>query len=140
MKPILILGLPGSGKTTLAILVADALNAVHWNADTVRANINKDLKFTTEDRIEQARRMGWLCANVQQANYQSVADFVCPLPECLAAFGDAFVVWIDRIETGRFADTNAIFQNPSYYHVKISAGSTPSEELKIVLDAYKIFQ
>ena len=57
---ILIMGLPGAGKTTLAQHLAPPLNAVHFNADAVRANINKDLGFSLEDRIEQARRMGWI--------------------------------------------------------------------------------
>src|SRR5262245_4414272 len=53
-------GLPGAGKTTLATILARRLNAVHFNADSVRAEINKGLGFSHEDRIEQARRMGWL--------------------------------------------------------------------------------
>ena len=53
---VLIFGLPGSGKTTLAKALKDRLRAVHWNADDVRANINKDLKFSEADRIEQIGR------------------------------------------------------------------------------------
>ena len=60
-RKILIMGLPGAGKTTLAKALAPRLNAAHFNADEVRTNINKDLGFSEADRIEQARRMGWLC-------------------------------------------------------------------------------
>src|SRR6266702_4679108 len=63
-KKILIMGLPGAGKTTLAEAVARRLNAVHFNADALRQNVNKDLGFSEDDRIEQARRMGWLCDQV----------------------------------------------------------------------------
>ena len=63
-KKILVMGLPGAGKTTLATALAPRLNAVHFNADAVRANLNKDLGFEPKDRIEQARRMGWLCDRV----------------------------------------------------------------------------
>ena len=58
---ILIMGLPGAGKTTLARALGPMLNAVVFNNDEVRKNINRDLGFTMEDRLEQARRMGWLC-------------------------------------------------------------------------------
>ena len=75
-KLIAVGGSPGTGKTTLAKELASLMNAVHWNADDVRNNINKDLGFSMEDRIEQARRMGWLCDNVNKAGYNAIADFV----------------------------------------------------------------
>jgi adenylylsulfate kinase len=77
-RKILIMGLPGAGKTTLAKLLAARLNAVHFNADEIRANINKDLGFDESDRIEQARRMGWLCDQVIKTGGFAVADFICP--------------------------------------------------------------
>src|SRR5262247_4748634 len=99
-KKILIMGLPGAGKTTLSKVLAPRLNAVHFNADEVRAHINKDLGFSEIDRIEHARRMGWLCDQVVKTGCFAIADFVCPTPETRAAFmqgGQAFTVWVDRI-------------------------------------------
>src|SRR5215470_800865 len=95
-KKILIMGLPGAGKTTLAKVLVPRLNAVHFNADEVRANVNKHLGFALEDRLEQARRMGWLCDRVVEAGTYAIADFICPTEATRAAFGEAFVVWIDR--------------------------------------------
>lgn len=136
MKPILIMGLPGSGKTALAKQIAEKLGAVHWNADDVRNNINKDLKFSTEDRIEQAKRMGWLANTVTKVGIHCVVDFVCPLPECRDAFGDAFVVWVDRIASGRFEDTNKLFIPPTSYQVKIPFGMSLIEEQDLVLQEF----
>src|SRR5437763_7326520 len=98
-RKILIMGLPGAGKTTLSKALAPRLNAVHFNADDVRANINKDLGFTKEDRIEQARRMGWLCDLVAERGNYGIADFICPTVDTREAFvanGAAFVIWVDR--------------------------------------------
>lgn len=124
-RKILIMGLPGAGKTTLARVLAPRLGAVHFDADEVRANINKDLGFSVEDRIEQARRMGWLCDRVVEAGGFAIADFVCPLEETRRAFGPAFTVWVDRIEMGRFEDTNRLFEPPAAADVRVTADGAP---------------
>lgn len=122
---ILIMGLPGAGKTTLAQVLVPRLKAVHFNADAVRQNLNKELGFSLEDRLEQARRMGWLCDRVTEAGHIAVADFVCPTPQTRKAFGPAFVVWVDRIDEGRFADTNRVFVPPQHYHVRVTREGSP---------------
>src|SRR6476661_7492074 len=101
MRKILIMGLPGAGKTTLANALAPLLNAVVFNADAVRANLSRDLGFTHPDRVEHARRMGWMCDRVVEAGGTVIADFICPTEETRAAFGDAFTIWVDRIDAGR---------------------------------------
>ncbi len=74
-RKILIMGLPGAGKTTLANALAPPLNAVVFNADAVRANLSRDLGFSHEDRVEHARRMGWMCDRVVEAGGTVIADF-----------------------------------------------------------------
>lgn len=128
MKKILIMGLPGAGKTTLARVLAVRLNAVHFNADEIRSNINRDLGFSPEDREEQARRMGWLCNQVTRTGNYAVADFICPTEATRRGFqqgGDAFVVWVDRIAKGRYEDTNRLFEPPDHVQVRVTSEGTP---------------
>lgn len=128
MRKILLMGLPGAGKTTLARALAPRLNAVLFNADEVRAHINKDLGFSEPDRIEHARRMGWLCDQVVKTGGFAIADFICPTPATRAAFlegGEAFVVWLNRIKAGRFEDTNVLFVPPKDVEVEVLPEGTP---------------
>ena len=123
-RKILIMGLPGAGKTTLAHGLLRRINAVHFNADDVRREISRDLGFSPADRVEHARRMGWLCDRVVEAGGYAVADFICPTPEARSAFtegGPAFVVWVDRIAAGRFEDTNRLFVPPEHHDLRVTA-------------------
>jgi len=124
-RKILIMGLPGAGKTTLARSLAPLLNAVVFNADEVRAHVNRDLGFSHEDRIEHSRRMGWMSDRVAEAGGTAIADFVCPTPQTRAAFGPAFTIWVDRIDEGRFQDTNRLFVPPARWDVRVTPGGSP---------------
>ena len=124
-QKILIMGLPGAGKTTLARILTSKLGAVCFNADEVRLNLNKDLGFTHEDRIEHAKRMGWLCDKVADAGFIAIADFVCPTDETRSAFGDAFVIFVDRILAGRYEDTNRLFVPPERYDIRVGSDGSP---------------
>src|SRR6266545_4438371 len=127
-RKILIMGLPGAGKTTLSNALAPRLNAVHFNVDAVRANVNKDLGFSEADRVEHARRMGWLCDQVVKVGCFAIADFICPTPATRAAFtagGSAFVIWIDRIRSGAFQDTNQMFVPPEHVDVHVTPEGSP---------------
>lgn len=118
---IQLIGLPGAGKTTIAGALADRINGVHINADEVRGTINKDLGFSVEDRIEHARRLGEMARMIAaKQELPVIVDFVCPTKETREAFGKPdILVWVDTIKEGRFADTNALWEDPEHFDHRI---------------------
>jgi len=113
---IQIIGLPGSGKTTLATCLVDRINAIHFNADYVRATINSDLGFSNEDRIEHARRLGEMARMLSAQGSVVVVDFICPTTETRKAFGKPdILIWMNTIAEGRFQDTNKLWEIPTKF-------------------------
>lgn len=113
-KRILIMGLPGAGKTTLAkelqIRLREEGKTVKWlNADEVRTIYN-DWDFSEEGRIRQSLRMREL-ADKFITDYV-ICDFVAPLLEMRNNFNADCTVWVDTIKESRFIDTNNIFIPP----------------------------
>ena len=130
---ILIFGLPGSGKTTLAKPFAELIGGVHVNADAVREHYD-DWDFTPEGRLRQANRMRHLSDGVVMAGKIAVADFVCPTEEARKAFDPDYTVWMDTIKEGRFEDTNKIFVKPPHcdYHVSKWFDDTHAQLMQVV--------
>jgi adenylylsulfate kinase len=119
-KRILIMGLPGSGKTYLATALQTKLGNCAWfNADKVREQFN-DWDFSHEGRIRQSKRMRELADNCPNNPKYAIADFVAPLVEMRNNFKADWTIWVDTIREGRYADTNAMFQEPEVYDFRIT--------------------
>lgn len=116
---VLIMGLPGSGKSYLAKPLAETLNAVWINADEVRGHYD-DWDFSDEGRKRQAMRMKFLSDGVERAGKIAITDFVCPTETTRAEFDADYIVWMDTIKEGRFEDTNKVFQKPEHYDYRVT--------------------
>ena len=112
------MGLPGSGKTTLASELNNLLDVVLLNADEIRKKEN-DWDFSEEGRKRQARRMANLSEKYKKLGKIVIADFVCPLPETRKLFNQDYLIWVDTIKKGRFEDTNKIFVPPIKYNFRV---------------------
>ena len=119
MKIILIMGLPGSGKTTLANELAPMLNAKRLNADEVRKEAN-DWDFSEEGRKRQAKRMADFAKKIKDKKNYVVADFICPTPEARSLFPADYIIWVDTIKKGRFDDTNKMFVKPEKFNFHVT--------------------
>jgi len=133
---ILIMGLPGAGKTYLAQALKQHLEShsvlfhpsaetvsssqarVEWlNADDVRKRFN-DWDFSQEGRIRQSHRMREL-ADDSSADFV-IVDFVAPLPEMRYNFKADWTIWMDTIDAGRYEDTNKMFTPPDVYDFRVT--------------------
>ena len=112
------MGLPGSGKTTLANELGPLLDAKRLNADEVRKEAN-DWDFSEEGRKRQAKRMADFAKKLKEKGNYVVADFICPTPEARGLFSADYIVWVDTIKEGRFEDTNKMFIKPEKFDCQV---------------------
>ncbi len=140
---ILIMGLPGAGKTYFAEKLKHYLEnfsdishlpiqmfanyesmplywraSVTWfNADEIRKKYN-DWDFSREGRIRQSLRMAQFA--LECSGDFVICDFVAPLPEMRHNFKADWTIWIDTIDAGRYEDTNRAFIPPDIYDFRIT--------------------
>ncbi|MBL6900193.1 MAG: adenylyl-sulfate kinase [SAR86 cluster bacterium] len=116
---ILVMGLPGSGKTYLSERLQPLLESAWYNADKVRTMAG-DWDFSEEGRSRQSLRMKSVADFESAHNRIVICDFVCPTKETRNIFEADITIWLDTIEKGRFEDTNALFEPPQQvdFHIK----------------------
>jgi adenylylsulfate kinase-like enzyme len=121
MIKVLIMGLPGSGKTTMANALAKTLQdkgmtVTRINADTIR-QLHNDFDFSLEGRINQCKRLTNY-ANQVDDDF-AIVDFICPFEETREIFNADVVIWMDTIFVSRYPDTDKIFEKPINYKFRI---------------------
>ena len=124
---ILVMGLPGSGKTYLAERMQPILKAAWYNADKVREMAN-DWDFSPEGRIRQSLRMKNLADYEKSHGRIVICDFVCPTAETKTNFDPDITIWMNTIESGRYEDTNKMFEKPSNVDFKVTEMNDTNHE------------
>ena len=125
------MGLPGSGKTTLASKLVPLLKAKWLNNDEVRKAAN-DWDFSEEGRKRQAKRMAELAEKYKKEGHTVVADFICPTPEARKLFNADYTIWVNTIKEGRFDDTNKMFVKPEKFDFEVTTKDADVWARKIV--------
>ena len=125
------MGLPGSGKTTLANELAPMLKAKRLNADEVRKKAN-DWDFSEEGRKRQSKRMADFALKLRNEGNNVVADFICPTPEARKLFPADYIIWVDTIKEGRFDDTNKMFVKPDKFDFHVNTQDAKNWAPKIL--------
>src|SRR6056300_1612348 len=125
------MGLPGSGKTTLANELATLLEAKRLNADEVRKEAN-DWDFSDEGRKRQSKRMAEFALKLKKEGNNVIADFICPTPEARALFPSDYIIWVDTIKEGRFDDTNKMFVKPEKFDFHVTSQDAKNWAPKIL--------
>ena len=131
MKIILVMGLPGAGKTTLANELAKLIKTKRLNADEIRKAAN-DWDFSEEGRIRQSKRMAENAIKLKNEGNYVIADFICPTPEARNLFPADIIIWVDTIKEGRFDDTNQMFVKPEKYDFHVTSQDAKLWASKII--------
>ena len=126
---ILIMGLPGSGKTTLGKKLSKQYGIPFWDGDVVR-EIYNDWDFSVQSRERQALRM----RKLSELDCISITGFGCPLPGFVTFFFPDKLIWMDTVKECEYENTNKLFKSPQKYDVRITKLGDDDEAFDLVRD------
>lgn len=133
---ILVMGLPGAGKTWLSERLQKYLDCAWYNADKVREMAN-DWDFSPEGRVRQANRMRTFADYEKSHGRYVICDFVCPTQQTRDSFKPDIVIWLNTIDEGRFEDTNKMFEKPQLVDWVIE-NFLSDEQIKAIAEEIKL--
>ena len=117
-KKILVMGLPGSGKTRLSNELKKIMPIIHLNADEIRKHFN-DWDFSKEGRLRQADRMKRFSDYIFLEKISAIADFVCPLDETRKILNPDIIIWMDTEKKGRLKIQIKFFKSPKNFILEL---------------------
>ena len=111
-RKILIMGLPGSGKKSLAKLLVPMFNAVWLDGEEVRKEAN-DFDYSEMGRSIQTHRMKRLADEAIKDNRNVVANFECSTEDERKDFNADYIIYMDTIKESKL-------EPPSNFDFKVT--------------------
>ena len=111
-RKILIMGLPGSGKKSLAKLLVPMFNAVWLDGEEVRKEAN-DFDYSEMGRSIQTHRMKRLADEAIKDNRNVVANFECSTEDERKDFNADYIIYMDTIKEDKL-------EQPSNFDFKVT--------------------
>ena len=130
---VLVTGRPTSGKTAFSRVLAHAIGCPMIDADEVRGEAN-DWDFSVAGRERQAQRMR---DKADAIGGVVVASFVCPTERTRAIFDAHFLIFLELHGPSPHADTDALFQPPRFYDVRMWRFPLPEEIRDLAADVMR---
>lgn len=116
---ILLCGLSGAGKTTLAYSVKEQLNALGKNVeildgDECRQTLFKELGYSKHDRMENMRRLGYIAGKLSAHGIITIVSAINPYQEIrdelVNTYHDVKTVFVDcPIDVLKLRDTKGLY-------------------------------
>ena len=133
-------GLSGSGKSTIADLVAQKLHALNrhtatLDGDNVRHGLNRDLGFTDVDRVENIRRIAEVSKLMVESGLIVLTSFISPfraerrMARSIVDEGEFVEIFVDTpLEVAEQRDVKGLYKKARAGEIKNFTGiSSPYE-------------
>ena len=160
-------GLSGSGKSTICNSLEELLNTKKINTftldgDSIRNGLNKDLRFSDEDRSENIRRVAEVSKILMNAGSVVLASFITPfnkdreLAKKIIGEKNYIVVFVNtslktcierdpkglyqKSKSGIIKNMTGIgsdFESPVHYNIEIKESSTVEESVTMIFELIK---
>ena len=135
-RKILICGLDGAGKTTLAKALALLIGAVHYDGDEIR-EITNNKDFSLAGRRQQVVNIRRLCDKVKNTGNSVIASFICPTASFREIFDADYTIWVNCEKRAKHPDTVALFESPMHADYVTDDGSSAERWAWAIADDMK---
>lgn len=121
---ILICGLPGHGKSTLAANLSRRLHIPFYDGEAIRRSLGLGWPGDSAERVQQAHRMRALTTPILAAGGHVICSFVCPTVAARREFCADYIICVNRPDAPpmSYTDTNAIWWPPLNADLMLQAG------------------